>query len=177
MGNSDFGRRRFIAGLAAGAGSAAFAAGVGPVAAKTPVLPCQADRVTIKGTFGTAAFNVDVVADDESRARGLMDVPEMPLSYGMLFVYQRPQPLSFWMRNTLIELDMLFLDSFGVIQHIHHRARPLDETPISGGDKMLTGVLEINGGLARRLGIATGDVLRHPAFTSLSDPWSCPELK
>ena len=91
----------------------------------------------------------------------------------MLFVYQRPQVMSFWMRNTLIELDMLFLDGFGVIQHIHHRAQPLDETPISPGDMLLFGVLEINGGLARRLGIKVGDVLRHPSFISLDDPWYC----
>jgi hypothetical protein len=102
-----------------------------------------------------------------------MHVESMPLSKGMLFVYQRPQRMSFWMRNTLIELDMLFLDGFGVIRHIHHRAQPLDETPISGGDDLLLGVLEINGGLASRLGIQAGDVLRHPAFVSLSDPWNC----
>jgi uncharacterized membrane protein (UPF0127 family) len=129
--------------------------------------------VTITGGFGAAAFNVDVAADEETRARGLMHVESMPLSKGMLFVYQRPQRMSFWMRNTLIELDMLFLDGFGVIRHIHHRAQPLDETPISGGDDLLLGVLEINGGLASRLGIQAGDVLRHPAFVSLSDPWNC----
>lgn len=168
MGNRDFDRRSFIAGLAA------IAAGAGPLVAKMPIPPCPADRATIKGAFGTAAFNVDIADDESSRARGLMHVAEMPLSYGMLFIYQRPQIMSFWMRNTLIELDMLFLDSFGVIQHIHHRAKPLDETAISGGDKMLTGVLEINGGLARRLGIKVGDVLRHPAFISTTDPWVCP---
>jgi uncharacterized membrane protein (UPF0127 family) len=119
------------------------------------------------------AFNVDVADDDATRAQGLMHVPSMPLSRGMLFIYQRPQPLSFWMRNTLIELDMLFLDSFGVIQHIHHRAQPLDETPISPGPMPLNGVLEINGGLARRLGIAVGDVVRHPALESVAEPWVC----
>lgn len=146
---------------------------VGPAAALTPRMPCPTDRVTVTGGFGTAAFNVDVAADEATRARGLMHVEQLPLSKGMLFVYQRPQRMSFWMRNTLIELDMLFLDGFGVIRHIHHRAQPLDETPISGGNDLLLGVLEINGGLARRLGIQTGDVLRHPAFVSLSDPWVC----
>jgi len=143
------------------------------LAAKTPLVPCPRGRVTIQGGFGTAAFNVEVVDNAESRARGLMHVKEMPLSRGMLFVYPKPQLLSFWMRNTLIELDMLFLDRFGVIQKIHHRAIPLDETPISGGDQLLTGVLEINGGLAKRMGIAQGDILRHPAFISQSEPWAC----
>lgn len=169
MGSSTGGRRRFIAGI----GAALAVAGAGPAVALTPVVACPTDRVTITGSFGMAAFNVDVAADDETRARGLMHVESMPLSKGMLFVYQRPQRMSFWMRNTLIELDMLFLDGSGVIRHIHHRAQPLDETPISGGEDLLLGVLEINGGLARRLGIQTGDVLRHPAFASVSDPWHC----
>jgi uncharacterized membrane protein (UPF0127 family) len=129
--------------------------------------------VTIAGGFGKAAFNVDLAADNATRNQGLMNVEQMPMSKGMLFVYDVPQPMSFWMRNTLIELDMLFLDGFGEIKHIHHRAQPLDETVISPGRMPLTGVLEINGGLARRLGIAVGDVLRHPAFVSRDAPWSC----
>lgn len=167
MGNSPHNRRSFITGLTA------FGA-----AAVTPGRPahaqiCATDRVTISGGFGKAAFNVDVAADEQTRSQGLMHVENMPLSKGMLFIYPRPQIMSFWMRNTLIELDMLFLDGFGVIKHIHHRAQPLDETPISPGDEMLIGVLEINGGLARRLGIEVGDVLRHPAFESRDMPWQC----
>lgn len=167
MGNSDFGRRLFLGGV----GGAVLCNG--PAFGLTPIDPCPTDRVTISGGFGTAAFNVDIAADEQTRARGLMHVPAMSLSRGMLFIYQRPQIMSFWMRNTLIELDMLFLDGFGVIQHIHHRAKPLDETAISGGDQLLTGVLEINGGLAQRLGIRRGDFLRHPAFISQSEPCAC----
>ena len=166
MGNRTYSRR----GCLAGVGALLLAA---PLPAKTPKIACPTDRVTITGGFGTAAFNVDVAADAASRAQGLMHVEKMALSRGMLFVYQRPQRMSFWMRNTLIELDMLFLDGFGVIRHIHHRAQPHDETPISGGPALLTGVLEINGGLARRLGLGVGDVLRHPAFVSRDDPWVC----
>ncbi len=83
----------------------------------------------------------------------------------MLFVYDRPQAMNFWMRNTLIPLDLLFIDSRGVVQHIHENAVPLDETAISGGENLLS-VLEINGGLARRMGIKTGSELRHPAFSA-----------
>ena len=168
MGNSPHNRRIFLTGLGA------CAVVGGRAQALTPLAPnCSTDRATISGGFGKAAFNVDVAAEEQTRARGLMHVESMPMSKGMLFVYQRPQVMSFWMRNTLIELDMLFLDGFGVIQHIHHRAQPLDETPISPGDMLLFGVLEINGGLARRLGIKVGDVLRHPSFISLDDPWYC----
>ncbi len=167
MGNSTYNRRRFLAGLTAGV------LGAPQVFAKTPLSPCQRDRATITGSFGKAVFSVDVAADEVSRAQGLMHVPSMRLSQGMLFVYDSPQVLTFWMRNTLIELDMLFLDGFGVIQHIHHRAQPLDETIISSGGTPLVGVLEINGGLAKRLGIKVGDVLRHPSFMSLKTPWKC----
>lgn len=169
MGNSSYSRRGFIGGLTAGIIAAV------PAFAKTPLPPCQTDRVIITGAFGKAAFGVEVVADEASRAQGLMNVTDMRLSQGMLFVYDRPQSMSFWMRNTLIELDMLFLDGSGVIRHIHHRAQPLDETVISPGNMLLTGVLEINGGLAKRLGIGVGDVLRHPAFVNLETPWNCGE--
>jgi hypothetical protein len=155
-----------VAGLAIGSAHA-------QTSAQTAPLDCPRERITIDGAFGTAVFNVDVVADDAGRARGLMHVPSMPLSTGMLFIYEQPQQLSFWMRNTLIELDMLFVDSDGMIRHIHDRAQPLDETPISPGNIPLLGVLEINGGLARRLGIEAGAVLRHPAFSGADVPWVC----
>jgi uncharacterized membrane protein (UPF0127 family) len=169
VGNNNYSRRRFIAGLAA---STALAS---PAFAQTSLPPCQSDRATITGGFGKAIFSVDVAATDASRAQGLMNVANMPLSKGMLFVYDKPQRMSFWMRNTLIELDMLFVDGFGVIRHIHHLAQPLDETVISPGDMLLMGALEINGGLAKRMGIGVGDVLRHPAFVSLETPWNCSE--
>ena len=124
---------------------------------------CAPDRVTVIGDFGQARFAVDVADDDAERAQGLMNVPEMPTLTGMLFVYDAPRPASFWMRNTLIPLDMLFAGADGTIIKVHPQAVPLDETPIFGGDAVQF-VLEINGGLAARLGIAEGDVLQHPAI-------------
>jgi len=162
-----------LGGLALAGWSAASLMSAAPLHAQTPPFSCPRGRVIVTGTFGTAAFTVDIAADEASRAQGLMFVEQMPMSTGMLFVYPQPQRLSFWMRNTLIELDMLFVDAAGVIRHIHHRAQPLDETPISGGDLPLLGVLEINGGLARGLGIAVGDVLTHPAFGDRDPPWVC----
>ncbi len=133
---------------------------------------CREDTVWIRGAFGEARFNVEIADDAAERAQGLMHRPSMAASAGMLFVYPHPQRLSFWMRNTLIELDMLFVDPQGVVQHIHHRAIPLDETPIPGGSG-LTHVLEINGGLAKRLGLAPGDQLRHPSFEQTGAAWAC----
>lgn len=96
----------------------------------------------------------------------------MPRSAGMLFVYERPQRAAFWMKNTLIPLDMLFVTADGRIGHIHENARPGDLTAIPGGDNVFA-VLEINGGLARRYGISVGDVLRHEIFSKSSPIWPC----
>ena len=106
-----------------------------------------------------------------ARSRGLMHRESMPRSAGMLFVYDKPQPVSFWMRNTLIPLDMIFMDETGVVQRVHDNAVPLDETGIKGGDDIQF-VLEINGGLASRLGIVEGAELRHPAI-GLNAAWPC----
>ncbi|MEM8538963.1 MAG: DUF192 domain-containing protein [Pseudomonadota bacterium] len=133
---------------------------------------CKPETVWIRGDFGQARFGVEIADDAEERATGLMNRPSMATSAGMLFVYESPRSLSFWMRNTLIELDMLFVDATGTIQNIHHRAIPLDETAIFGGDD-LTHVLEINGGLAKTLGIVPGDQLRHPSFSQGDAVWPC----
>ena len=131
--------------------------------AGTALAGCSADRVTVTGDFGRAAFTVTVADEGPERSRGLMHVEEMPTMTGMLFVYPAPQRASFWMRNTLIPLDMLFADPTGRITRIHDNAMPLDETSIDGGEGVQF-VLEINGGLAARLGIEVGDVMQHPAF-------------
>ena len=124
---------------------------------------CRDDRVTIAGDFGEARFNVQVADDGAERARGLMHVERMDLLAGMLFVYDKPQSVAFWMENTLIPLDMIFAGADGTITGIHENAVPMDRTPIPGGDGVQY-VLEVNGGLAARLGIEVGNVMQHPAI-------------
>lgn len=133
---------------------------------------CSENSVALRGDWGQARFSVEVADDAAERAQGLMFRKSMSTGAGMLFVYDSPQAMSFWMRNTLIPLDLLFIDSRGVVQHIHENAVPLDETAIYGGENLLS-VLEINGGLARRMGIKTGSELRHPAFTGHNPAWPC----
>ncbi len=133
---------------------------------------CRDDAVEIKGDFGTARFRVDVADDAAERGKGLMDVPEMAASKGMLFLYENPQRATFWMKNTLIPLDMIFMDPTGTITRIHENAVPLDETTIDGGQGVLA-VLEINGGMARSIGIEEGDVLRHPGLEQSTAAWPC----
>lgn len=131
---------------------------------------CQSNKVDLRGAFGQARFAVEVADDNAERAQGLMFREELADDAGMLFLYERPTQLAFWMRNTLIELDMLFLNREGRIQHIHHRAKPGDETPIRGG--VGVAVLEISGGRAREVGIMPGDTLRHPFFGA-DAAWPC----
>ena len=134
-----------------------------PLTAAPVFAGCAEDVVTVKGEWGQARFRIELADDAEERARGLMFVEDMPVMDGMLFIYEAPRRATFWMRNTLIPLDMIFAGPDGVVRHVHENAVPLDETTIDGGDGVLA-VLEINGGLASRLGIGAGDVLQHPAF-------------
>jgi uncharacterized membrane protein (UPF0127 family) len=133
---------------------------------------CSDDRLEIRGDFGTVRFRVAIADTPQERAQGLMGVPAMPRMAGMLFVYPRPEPVSFWMENTLIPLDMIFADATGTVQRIHENAVPLDRTPIPGGPDIQY-VLEINGGMSAELGLAPGNVLRHPAIAQDSAAWPC----
>jgi hypothetical protein len=133
---------------------------------------CTPDVVDIRGTFGQARFSVEVADTGEERAQGLMFRESLPKSGGMLFVYGAPQRASFWMKNTLIPLDMIFADPTGRVTRVHSNAIPQDTTPIDGGEGVLT-VLEINGGLAAQLGIGPGAELRHPSIDAAIAAWPC----
>lgn len=132
---------------------------------------CAADRVDLRGPWGQAQFTVEVADTARARAQGLMHREFMPRGAGMLFVYDRPQSVSFWMRNTLIPLDMIFLDDSGTVARVHPDAVPLDETGIPGGDGIQF-VLEINAGLSAAFGIKPGTELRHPAIGP-DAAWPC----
>ncbi len=133
---------------------------------------CRDNVVDLRGDWGQVRFNIEIADDIEERAEGLMNRPSMPRLSGMLFIYETPGQLTFWMRNTLIPLDMLFVDPDGIVRHIHSNAIPLDETTISGGDGRLA-VLEINGGMAKKLGISVGSELRHPSMPQNLAAWPC----
>lgn len=131
---------------------------------------CRPDQVEIRWDGGQARFSVEVADDDAKRSRGLMFRESMPRSAGMLFVYESPRRAQFWMKNTLIPLDMIFADEQGVVSRVHSNAVPQDLTTIDGGDGVRF-VLEINGGLASRLGIRPGAEMRHPSIAS--PVWAC----
>lgn len=133
---------------------------------------CEHGQVLLKGPWGETRFSVEIADDPEERSKGLMFRESMPRGAGMLFVYETPQRAAFWMKNTLIPLDMLFLDATGTVTSVHHDAIPGDLTAIEGGEKVFA-VLEINAGLARRYGIGAGSVMRHPVFSNGPAAWPC----
>jgi len=151
-------RALLIATLALAAGSASAA--------------CSDGTVDLRGDWGSARFTVEVADEPAERAQGLMNRPSMPRSAGMLFLYEAPQRATFWMRNTLIPLDMIFMDPTGTVTRIHENAVPLDETTIDGGPGVQA-VLEINGGLASAIGIDVGSELRHPGLDQSVAAWPC----
>ena len=133
---------------------------------------CQDDGVYLRGDWGEARFSVDVVDTPQARSQGLMFVESMPRMSGMLFVYEQAQRVSFWMKNTLIPLDMVFAGADGVVHRVHSNAIPHDETAILGGSQIQY-VLEINGGMAQQLGIDVGSEMRHPAISANVASWPC----
>lgn len=133
---------------------------------------CSDAAVELRNGEAIARFNVEVADTDAERALGLMNRDKMAKSSGMLFIYETPRRAGFWMKNTLIPLDMIFADATGQVTRVHANAIPLDKTTIDGGADVAF-VLEINGGLAKRLGIVEGSVLRHPAVDQTNAVWAC----
>jgi uncharacterized membrane protein (UPF0127 family) len=112
--------------------------------------------IEIRGASGRQWFNV-VIADTAARQElGLMFVHSLPSDAGMLFPQREPQLMSMWMKNTLIPLDMLFIDARGRIVCLLEKAKP-QSLDILSCDKPVKAVLEINGGEAHKRGIKVGD--------------------
>ena len=113
---------------------------------------------------GVHAFSVEVVANDEERQKGLMFRKELPEGKGMLFDFKVDAPVSFWMRNTYVSLDMIFIKADGRILSIAENTTPLSERGVPSGGPV-RGVLEVVAGTAKKLGIKPGDRVAHRIFT------------
>lgn len=121
------------------------------------------ERLTIVTSKDRVVFQVEVMENDEQRARGLMFRRQMAADHGMLFDFKTQQPVSFWMKNTYLPLDMIFIDQRGIIANIAENTEPLSERPVPSVRPVL-GVLEINAGMSRKLGIKAGDRVEHRIF-------------
>jgi len=121
------------------------------------------EPLEITTASGTHAFQVEIAKDDASREKGLMYRRFMPAERGMLFEFEHNEPVSFWMKNTYIKLDMIFIAPNGVVNRIAADAEPLTETVVPSGGPCIA-VLELNGGEAARIGLRPGDKVKAAFF-------------
>ncbi len=167
---SDWPKMRIRDHWAAGLRALALLATLIPAMARGEV--CAPGVVDLRDADTTARFRVEVMRTEAEHARGLMFRESLPKYGGMLFVYDTPQPVAFWMENTLIPLDMLFFDGSGRLTRVHENAKPRDRTPIPGGEAIRY-VLEVNAGTVKALGIDIGAELRNPALDQVNAAWPC----
>ncbi|MCH8614793.1 DUF192 domain-containing protein [Sphingomonas sp. SM33] len=112
--------------------------------------------LTIQSATGTHKFTVEVASSQEEQAQGLMNRQSLAPDRGMIFPYDPPQQVAFWMKNTLIPLDMVFIGADGKIGRIAANTTPMSLDPVPSVDPV-SAVLEIAGGRAAELGLKEGD--------------------
>ena len=135
---------------------------VGPAAAQLVAFP--KDTVTIETAAGAKhRFNIELATTPPQIMQGLMFRRQMAADAGMLFVIEPPDNAVFWMKNTYIPLDMIFIAPDGRILNIAERTIPQTETPVPAAG-LTRAVLEVNGGTAARLGLKPGDRVRHASL-------------
>jgi uncharacterized protein len=125
-------------------------------AAAVPVHAAGRATIEIVSKSGVHAFSVELATNNEERERGLMFRKELPEGQGMLFDFMTEQPVSFWMHNTYIPLDMIFIRSDGRISHTAENAKPLSDNLIPSNGPVRA-VLEVIAGTVAKFGIASGD--------------------
>ena len=140
--------------------SLAFAAGLATTAFALPTTTLSIDTAK-----GHSSFKVEMANDPASQEKGLMYRKAMAADAGMLFDFHREQMVTFWMKNTVLPLDILFIRSDGTISSIAGNAVPYSEAPIPSSEP-IRAVLEINAGRAKALGIEPGDRVKAAIFAA-----------
>jgi uncharacterized protein len=130
-----------------------------------PTRPAGQQTIEIASKSGVHSFAVEIADNEAEREKGLMYRRELPEGRGMLFDFHRDQEVSFWMQNTYIPLDMIFIRGDGQILRIAENTEPLSTRLIPSGGPVRA-VLEVIGGTARKLGIAPGDHVSSPIFNA-----------
>jgi uncharacterized protein len=131
--------------------------------ALVPAYAAGEATIEIISKSGVHSFSVELATNDAERERGLMFRKELPEGRGMLFDFEREAPVAFWMHNTYIPLDMIFIRADGSILRIAENTEPLSDRLVPSGGPVRA-VLEVIGGTARRLGIAPGDKVAGAMF-------------
>ena len=132
----------------------------------------QKNIIFVKTKFSNTQFVVELAKTPEQRQKGLMGRSSLKAQSGMLFLYESPRHVSFWMKNTLIGLDVIFLSSNGKILKIYHNAKPESLEIMSAGENV-SAVLEVNGNLAKTIKLEIGDCVKHAFFEYNNENESC----
>jgi uncharacterized membrane protein (UPF0127 family) len=153
--SSEIGRRLLL--------GAPFVLAAGAALAQEAEIKFKRSSLVVETGGREIKFDVELALNDVERSRGLMFRDKLGPYEGMLFDFYQEAPVSFWMKNTLIPLDMVFIGGDGTVRHVHANAKPLSTDSIPS-QFPVRAVLEINGGSARLLGIKPGDRVKHPIF-------------
>jgi uncharacterized protein len=127
------------------------------------VLAGEKGTIAFKTETGEHSFDIEVMTTGVERAKGLMFRRSLPERSGMLFVYDRPQPATMWMKNTYIPLDMVFIAEGGEVHRIEANTEPFSTATISSEGAIIA-VLELNAGEAARIGLKRGDRAIYPGL-------------
>jgi len=121
------------------------------------------ENLTVNTVAGARVFTVEVASNEGTREQGLMCRSQLADNQGMLFEFQDAYERTFWMKDTLIGLDIIYIAPDGRIVSIQKNAKPLDRTPLPSRGAA-SGVLEVRAGLSDELGMKPGDKVIHPFF-------------
>ncbi len=123
----------------------------------------HAEGLDILTASGPHHYDIEIAADEPTRERGLMERRTMAADHGMLFEFPERAPVTFWMKDTYLSLDMVFIDADGTVRRVVERAKPMSEALIPS-ELPVTGVLELNAGQAAAIGVKPGDKVEFPFF-------------
>jgi hypothetical protein len=133
--------------------------------AETSPIGLPMETISIDTDHGAETFQVEIASDDKSRERGLMFRKRMEPDHGMLFVFPNLEGVAFWMKNTILPLDLLFIRQDGTVASVAANAKPFSTQEIPSTEPVLA-VLELNGGKAAELGLVPGDTVHAKAFNN-----------
>jgi len=123
------------------------------------------EELVVETSVGKFTFSVEVADNQTERATGLMFRTEMAPNHGMLFDFGKTEPIAMWMQNTVLSLDMVFIEPDGTVLRIASNTTPFSRDIITSGGPV-SHVLEINAGMATQIGLKIGDQIIHPSFNS-----------
>jgi uncharacterized membrane protein (UPF0127 family) len=134
-----------------------------PTDAYTQSQKLESESVEITTERGNFSFEIEIADQPEERTIGLMNRSKLDPRGGMLFVFDRPQIIQMWMKNTLISLDMVFIDASGRVVDVAERTVPHSLATVASRQSA-SFVLELAGGMASFIGLQPGDALKHRLF-------------